>query len=242
MLGGWGLSCERRGDRWSLAYDSLGTHPDLAAAIESFDSTFSSRRFTGDAETHLQWLAALEETSLAERLRAELLMQARIKFEAECAAWLFTDVDREQAGWRREVSGLTPIRRRIAASGWMVAGPLKCDVARFGLTAALRDADRLAQYWRDFDVACRREREAGRSAPSQPDLFFGAPRGVGPGGSLDDGINFVLSEALRVEGAPPEEEFGVAVVMLLKALAWIGRCDWPFFGVDTVDRVFEVER
>jgi hypothetical protein len=30
--------------------------------------------------------------------------------------------------------------------------------------------------------------------------------------------------------------------MLLKALAWIGRCDWPFFGVDTVDRVFEVER
>lgn len=238
--GGWGLACERLGPAWSLSYDSLGTHEDLGRRLDEFEQTFSSRIFSGDAESDRARLARLEETSLVEQLRAELLMQSRLRFEPDCVAWLFASMEREQEGWRREVSGLAPLRRRLGADGWSVLAPLECDVAAHGLAALLRDLDRLAQYWTEFDaLGARRESRSAAEIYSQPDLFRGNPRGVSPAGRLDDPVNFVLSESIRVAGAAPEDEFGVGIVILLKSLGLVGRLDWPFFGIDSLDRVWK---
>ena len=238
MLGGWGLGAEKLGDTWTLSYASLNTLADLNDLIDDFDQTFSTRMFSGDAELHKSWLGRLDESSLAEQLRAEILMQSQMKFEAETVAWLHADMEREQAGWRREVAGLGPMRKRITTRGWIVVEPLVCDVGRDGVTAALRDADRLADHWRDYEAYCQQSEPPDSEASySQPDLFFDAPRGVGPRNQLDDGINFLFSGSLRLKGVPPEEEFAVGVAFLLKGLAIVQRCDWPFFGIDTLDKL-----
>jgi len=147
---------------------------------------------------HKQWLAALEENSSAEQLRAEFLMLSQSKFEAETALWLFTRIDREQRGWRREVVGSPPIRKRVVHNGWMVIEPMKCDIDAYGLSAALTDAMRLAEYWNDFELFRRGiESEGNSDSLFQPDLFFGQPRGINAADQLDDGVNFLFSQSLR---------------------------------------------
>lgn len=235
----WGLRRERRDPTWELSYDSLSTHEDLRRLLDDFEHTFSTRIFSGDAETHGEWLRLMEETSLAEQLRAELLMQSQLRFEAETVAWLYTAVEREQAGWKRDVSGLEPLSRRLAADGWQVLKPLVCDVGLHGITAALRDADRLAERWADYSAfLARHEADRPPTHLTQPDLFLGAPRGISPSGELTDGVNFLFAESLRLTGVAPEDEFGVGLVFLLKALTFPAKFDWPFFGVDTLDRLW----
>jgi hypothetical protein len=237
--GRWGLRRERRGRDWSLSYDSLSTHEDLRRLLEDFEHTFSTRIFSGDADMHIGWLRSMEETSLAEQLRAELLMQSQLRFEAETVAWLFTDFEREQAGWRRDVAGLEPLSKRLTADGWQVLRPLVCDVQLHGLASALRDADRLAERWADYSAFLSRHEPRGpESRFSQPDFFLGTPRGIGPSGELTDGVNFLFSESLRLTGVPAEDEFGVGLVFLLKALTFPAKLEWPFFGVDTLDRLW----
>lgn len=238
ILGGWGLALENLGSSWSLSYDALGTADDFSQLIEEFDRTFSTRIFTGDAEMHLQWLAQLEETTLAERLRAELLMQSQSKFEAESVAWLHTNVESEQEGWRREVAGLGPIRKRFDHDIWRVTRPLECDVARHGLGSALREADLLAQYWADYAAFARQESVEDEQILSQPDLFLGFPRGLNRRNELADPVNFILNESMRLRGIPAEGLFGVGLALLLKGLGWVQRHDWPFNGIDSLDRVF----
>lgn len=238
MLGGWGLGCEELGKTWTLSYDSVSTHEDFARVLDEFEQTFSTRIFSGDAEMHKRWLARLEESSFIEQLRAELLMQSQLKFEAENVALLYADMDRESEGWRREVAGLPSMANRVATEGWMVIRPLECDVAAHGLLAALRDFERLAQFWSEHDAYLRSQEDRGPEALfSQPDLFLGAPRGVGPSNQLDDGLNFLFSGSLRLTGVAPDKEFGVGLAFLLKALSLSQRFDWPFFGIDTLDSV-----
>jgi hypothetical protein len=238
----WGLVCEPQAGRWSVAYDALSTTDDLCRHLERFEDSFVSRIFELDRPELVRRLRRLEETSLLERLRAELLMQTQDRFEPETAAWLFTDLDHEQEGWRREMAGVGPVRARIAHDGWTIYRPLVCDVGRYGLTAALRDVERLAHYLNDQGQFARRRRAENPAAPvGQPDLFRSAPRGIGPRGQLDDGLNYLFGEALRLQGVPPEMRFGVGVVMLLKALALAPRLQWPFLGIDTLDLAFAVE-
>lgn len=235
----WGLIREKREGTWNLSYDSLSTHRDLHRLLEDFEHTFSTRIFSGDAEIHGEWLKSMEETSVAEQLRAELLMQSQLRFEAETVAWLFTDVEREQAGWKRDVSGLEPLSKRLAVEGWQVLRPLVCEIQLHGLTSALRDADRLAERWADYHAfLLQHERHAQDAHLSQPDLFLGAPRGISPSGEMTDGVNFLFAESLRLTGVAPEEEFGVGLVFLLKALTFPSKFDWPFFGIDTLDRLW----
>jgi hypothetical protein len=235
----WGVLHERRDRTWNLSYDSLSTHADFQRLLEDFEHTFSTRIFSGDAEIHGEWLKAIEETSLAEQLRAELLMQSQLRFEAETVAWLYTDVEREQAGWKRDISGLEPLSKRLAVEGWQVLKPLVCDIQLHGVTSALRDADRLAERWADYNAyLLRHERNPDQAQLSQPDLFLGAPRGISPAGELTDGLNFLFAESLRLTGVAPEEEFGIGLVFLLKALTFPAKFDWPFFGIDTIDRLW----
>jgi hypothetical protein len=235
--GGWGIQCERLGEIISVAYDPLTSADDLDTLLLSFDHTFATRLFADTTELHRDWLRRLDEAGMLERLRAELLMHAQHRFEPETVAWLFTDLAREQAGWQREIAGIEPVRKRLPHEGWNVYHPLTCDVGRHGLTAALRETDRLAQYLADLNLYLRRRAEtAGPLA--QPDLFHQHPRGIGPTGHLDDGINFLFGEALRLEGVTPAAAFGVGMIFLLKGLAIAQRLDWPFLGIDTLDRLF----
>jgi len=39
-------------------------------------------------------------------------------------------------------------------------------------------------------------------------------------------------------GLKSEEEFGVGIVFLLKALGLIRKFQWPFRGIDTLDRLW----
>lgn len=71
----WGIRKERAGATWTLSYDSLSTLEDFQRLLEDFEHTFSTRIFSGDADIHSEWLRSIEETSTAEQLRAELLMQ-----------------------------------------------------------------------------------------------------------------------------------------------------------------------
>lgn len=238
LAGGWGLRCEReRGaGPWTACYDSLSAVDDFRRMVADFDRSFSTRIFSGDAETHLEWLDRLEETSRIEQLRAELLMQARARFEPASVAWLFSTLDREQAGWRRDMRGLPPMRRRIEHVGWSVVEPLYCDVAGHGLGAALRDADRLAETWIEYD-AFRATADPDERGIGQPDLFFRPPRGIA-NDRLEDLAAFVFSESLRVGGLVPEEEFGAGVALLLLAISWCERYGRPFRGIDSLDRIW----
>lgn len=238
-VGGWGVVREKSDGGWSFAYDSLSTATDLAERMDDFERRVSTRIFSGDAELHREWIESLSDGSLLERLRAELLMQASGRFEPETVAWVFASMDREQEGWRREMSGAAgPFARRFAHEGWMVVDPLVCDLARHGFAAALRDADRLAELWDEYDRFRRRERERPDAERlDQPDLFFDPPRGVGPEG-LRDGVDFLFSESLRLRGVSPREEFGTGIVFLLKALDWIAKYEWKTGAIDSLDRVW----
>lgn len=239
VLGGWGLSCERQDGRWTIAYDAVSTVDELSRALELFDESFATNLFAYETGRQLEWLKRLEETTLLDRLRAELLMHTQDHFEPETVAWMFTDLGREQEGWRREMIGLSPIRQRFGHDGWSVLKPLTCDVARHGLTAALRDAERLARYLADLNLFMRQRRRAQPgSAAFQLDLFCQNPRGIGPGGELDDGLSFLFGEALRLQGVEAERRFGVGVTFLLKALALAQKMEWPFLGMDTLDCLF----
>jgi hypothetical protein len=237
--GGWGLQCEPDEDRWTVAYDALSATDDLCRAVDTFDQNFLTRQLDSEDESFVAHLRKLDESSLVDRLRAEMLMHSQNRFEPETVAWLFTDLAREQEGWRREVRGVEPVRRRLQMEGWNVYGPLVIDVGRFGLTAALTDTDRLADYLNELNLFERQRVSFERSeATRQPDLFHPNPRGIGPTGQLDDGLNYMFGETLRLRGVPAEQRFGVAVTLLLKALALAPRMGWPFLGIDSLDRVF----
>ena len=164
-------------------------------------------------------------------------MNSQNRFEPETVAWLFTDLDREQEGWRREVRGIEPIRKRIGLDGWSVEHPLVCDIGHFGLTAALRDMEALALFIHE----CREltQNESGELPLVQPDLFRPAPRGVNSRGELTDPLNYLLGCALRVEGVPAAERMGVGLVLTLKALSIASRLGWPIERFDSIDCIFE---
>lgn len=235
ILGGWGLRCEQAESVWSLGYDPVNTHAELARLLDEFDGSISSRIFSGDAEMHKQWLAAMDESTLAEQFRAEMLMHSQAKFEAETAAWLFTRVEREQEGWKHEIAGVPPVRKRLHSQGWAVLQPIVCDVSKYGLMTALREADRLAQHWHEYELFMRRDEAGHGELFSQPDFFFNSPRGVNQRNQLEDPINFILSSSLRLKGVEPHEEFGAGLVVLLKFLSFISRYDWQFHGIDALD-------
>lgn len=231
----WGMSAERAGGGLTLAYDAMSAHADLERVLGRFEETFSSRIFSGDLEESRQWLYELDETPLIERLRSELLMQAQARFEPDSVAWLFTHMDRETEGWRREMAGAPPTHKRLAARGWSVIEPLVADVGRYGLASALRDMERVADHWDDYDAYRRAEAERGGAGVDQPDLFAGAPRGVDRTGAMTDPVNFILSESIRFAGVPAGEEFGVGLAILLKAIDLAAARRWPFHGVDSLD-------
>jgi hypothetical protein len=240
--GGWGLQCEVEQGRWSVGFDAVSATDDLCRALESFDQNFPTRQLEGESEAFLKRLRRLDDSSMIDRLRAEMLMHSQNRFEPETVAWLFTDLAREQEGWRREVRGVEPVRKRLKMVGWTVYGPLVADVGRYGLTAALSDVDRLAEHLNELNLFERQRQSYEKSeAAHQPDLFHPNPRGIGPTGMLDDGLNYMLGETLRVRGATEEERFGVGVTLLLKALALGPRMGWPFLGIDSLDRVFLAE-
>ncbi len=236
---GWGLglrSAESSGKRIpTVAYDAASATDDLVRRLASFDEAVVSGLFLGDVDDQLARLHRLDETALADRLRAELLMHSQNRFEPETVAWLFTNLDREQEGWRREVRGVEPIRRRLHLEGWQVLRPLVCEVDRFGLTAALRDLETLAFHLQGL-------RDARGAAPLEPpvsqlDLFRANPVGVAEG-SLVDPLNYLFGEAFRVRGVPEEEQFGVALSLLLKSFSLAARLGWPLGAVDTLDLIF----
>lgn len=241
LLGGWGLACERQAGRWTVSYNALNTVEELGRALELFDENFSTRLLPAEpARRRQEWLQRLEDASLLDRLRAELLMHTQDLFEPETVAWMFTDLAREQEGWRREMAGdIAPVRQSFRHEGWSVVQPMTCDVRRYGLTATLRDAERLARYLADLNLFMRqRKRTLPQAATLQMDLFCQNPRGIGPGGELDDGVNYLFGEALRLRGVEPERRFGVGVTFLLKALALVQKLEWPFAGVNTLDKLF----
>jgi hypothetical protein len=236
---GWGLRCSTAGDTWSIAYEAPTATEELGRQLELFDQTFQTRLFGVETERQLAWLKFLEDNALIDRLRAELLMHTQERMAPETVAWLFTDLAREQKGWQREVGGLEPIRKRFQHDSWNIFRPLVCNVGQHGLLSALRDAERLGQYLNDLNLYIRQRRASGSEAPLvQPDLFCPNPRGIGPTGLLDDGVNFLLGDALRLKGVPEEERFGVGVTFLLQMLSFAQRLDWPFLGIDTLDHVF----
>lgn len=241
LLGGWGLACERQEGRWTIGYNAMNTVEELGRALERFDESFRTRLFPAEPpRKRLEWLQQLEEASLLDRLRAELLMHTQDLFEPETVAWMFTDLGREMEGWRREMAGdIAPVRQRFRHEGWSVMQPMSCDVGRYGLTATLRDAERLARYLADLNLFMRqRKRTLPQAATLQMDLFCQNPRGIGAGGELDDGINYLFGEALRLKGVEPERRFGVGVTFLLKALALAQKLEWPLPGVNTLDKLF----
>lgn len=234
--GRWGLRCERFGDQWTIHYDGMSATEDLCRVLERFEEDFVTGLFNDPGDLHIGWIGRLEETSMIERIRAELLMHTQSRFEPETVAWLFTDLSREQEGWRREVSGVTPVRKRFHHAGWSVYRPMISDVGRYGLTAALHDVQHLAQYLKELDVFTRHRLEAKHMVRlSQPDLFCQNPRGVGPTGTLDDGANYLFGEAYRLRNVPTDQLFGSGVVFLLKALDLTAQLQWPFLGIDTLD-------
>ncbi len=235
--GGWGLQCVQLGDVWTISYDALSAGTDLRRALENFDQNFLTRLFAGTTDIHLYWLDKMEESGVVERLRAELLMQTQNRFASETVAWLYTDLAREQDGWRREVAGLEPVRKVLQHDGWNIFAPLTCDMAGHGLTAALRDADRLGQYLNDVNQYSKDRLARPGTVTNQPDLFCQNPRGIGPQGSLDDGLNFMFGETLRLGGVKKEEMAGVGIVFLLKALELTEQLEWPFLGIDTLDKL-----
>lgn len=234
----WGLQCRFDAGRWSIAYNALSATEDLARLLERFNDCFSSWQFESNIQPILRKLHQFDETSLIDRLRAELLMHSQNRFEPETVAWLYTDIEAEQAGWRREITGLEPLNRRFLHDGWSVYRPLVCDVGQFGLTAALSDAERLAIHLNELDLYLRQQAGAREPIMSQDDLFCQNPRGIGPGGQLDDGLNYLFTEALRLQGAEPARRLGITATFLLKAIQLADRLQWPFLGIDSVDRIF----
>ncbi len=237
---GWGLDCApTNGNGVILSYDAQSATEDLIRALENFGETFYSCLFVRPDDALLDRLRGLEESSILDRLRAELLMQTQDRFEPETVAWLFTDLAREQQGWRHEVAGVEPVRRRLRHEGWTVYRSLTCDLERDGLTFTLRDAARLAHYLNDQMVFTQKRREEHPSDPvNQPDLFKQTLRGVAPNGRLDDPVNYMFAEALRIVNVPAPQRFGVGVVLLLQAMALAERLDWPLRGIDKLDEVF----
>jgi hypothetical protein len=240
ILGGWGLSCARQEGRWTVSYDAVSTVEDLGRALQRFEEKFSTRFFKLPVRQELEWVGQLEETTILDRLRAEMLMHTQEHFEPETVAWMFTDLAREQEGWQREMAGdITPIRQRFRHDGWSVMQPLICDVAHYGLTAPLRDTERLGRYLADLSLFTeQRRRVEPEAAVFQADLFCQNPRGIGERGELADGINYLFGEALRLRGVEPARRFGVGLTFLLKGMALAARLDWPIGAVDTLDKVF----
>lgn len=233
---GWGITCAREDDALVVAYDAVGATQGLTRNLALFEQCFQTTLLGGEVDRQLRRLQRLDETALVDRLRAELLMNSQNRFEPETVAWLYTDLDREQEGWRREVRGVEPVRRRIGLDGWAVERPLVCDVGHFGLTAALRDMQALALYIHEL----RELAQAETGIPMvQPDLFRPTPVGVNPRGELVDPVNYLLGCALRVEGVPQADRMGVGLVLLLKAMALASRLGWPIDKIDSIDRVFE---
>jgi len=97
------------------------------------------------------------------------------------------------------------------------------------------DFERLAEHWSQYDVWLRRGGSAETGIYNQPDLFCGSPRGISARNQLEDGVNFLFSESIRLEGVLAGEEFGVGMVFLLKALSFVPEFDWTFHGIDSLD-------
>lgn len=239
--GGWGLRCSFDEGHWTVSYDAVSAIDDLRHELARFDEFFSTRLLELSAADLDRRIDLLADTSLLDRLRAEMLMHRQNRFEPETVAWLFTDLAREQEGWRREVRGVEPIRRRMHLDGWTVYAPLMFDVRRYGLTAALSDIDRLADHLHELNLY-ERQRRAAQGGARQPDLFHPNPRGIDAEGLLADGINFMFGEALRLRGVATDERFGIGITLLLKALAIAARLGWPATPIQTLDAVFSRER
>ena len=239
----WGLHARTDGaGGWVIGYEAASATQELCNALAQFETTFSSWLFEpAEDDDIIARLQAIDETSLLDRLRAELLMHSQDRFEPESIAWLFTDLAREQEGWRREVRGVEPIRARLQHEGWTVYQPLICDVEAFGLSAALKDCERLAEYFDEVNQYLLQRRNAGAGAAQQPDMFHPNPHGIGQEGLLNDGVNYLFGEALRLKGVEPERRLGVAVVFLLKGLQLSVQMNWPFFGVDTLEDLFAAD-
>ncbi len=228
----WGLRLGGAAGHPTIVYDAPSATEDLTRQLTNFEDHFESTLLAVQLDELPARLEALDETTLLDRLRAEMLMHTQNRFEPETVAWLFTSLEREQEGWRREVRGVEPIRRRLQLDGWLVERPLLCDIGHFGLTAALRDLEALALFLHETREL------TGAADAVQPDLFRGAPRGVNRRGELFDPLNYLFSEALRVVGVPPSQRGGVALTLLLKALSVAARLDWPATRVDSLDRIF----
>jgi hypothetical protein len=239
VAGGWGLRCMADPNGcWKIDYDAVSATEDLRRALETFDRAFPTRHLEPEDKGFLDRLGRLDEAEMLDRLRAELLMHDQGRLEPETVAWLFTDLAAEQEGWRREARGLEPIHKRVRMDGWTVLSPLWADVATHGLTSALADADRLAEHIHGLSLyeARRRAMTPREATPTgQIDLFCPNPRGVGPDGLLQDGLNYLYGEALRLRGVEPARRTGVAVTLLLKALALAQRWDWPAERLDALD-------
>lgn len=234
--GHWGLTARHKQERLELAYDAVQTVEDLCHLLETFTLQFSTAIFPEPLAETVERLRALEDTTLLDRFRAELLMLAQSAFAPETVAWLFTDLAREQEGWRRELAGVEPVRKRLQHEGWFIYQPLVCDVGRHGLCAALRESERLAQHLNVLEHFQRQWSRPDPGAPlGQPDLFQSTPRGVSAVGELADPINYFFGNALRLTGVAPADRLGVGVTFLLHALALAQRLNWPFLGIDTLD-------
>lgn len=239
--GQWGVRWSKEDGVWTIGYEAHTATGELIQVLEAFDRTFSSELLGVGSVMEQICLEDFDELSTVDRFRAELLMHSQNRFEPETVAWLFTDLAREQEGWRREICGVEPIRKRIAHEGWNVYRPLVCDIARYGLTTALQDMTRLARYLFDQDQFMR-QRQAGGSDQGdfllQPDMFCATPRGVNERGELIDGFNFLLGNAMRLTEVAEADRFGVGVTFLLKALTLGPETGWKFKGIDTLDELF----
>lgn len=242
----WGLSLEPQDDAWIVGYRGETATDDLIRAARAFDQHVRSFLFDEtdemictDGLPLADRIWRLEETTLLDRFRAELLMHAQVHFEPETVAWLFTDLNREQRGWQRELSGKPPLESRFQQEAWNVARPLTCEIEQHGLTAALTDAERLARHLASLDELARtRARRSGEPLGRQLDLFRPETRGVDTRGFLADGLNYLFGEALRLRGVAPEARFGVGVTMLLKGMQLAAGLGWPLERIDSVDRLF----
>jgi hypothetical protein len=238
--GYWGFMQYQENADILLTYDSTSATKDLCQLLIDFDRLFTSSCFRPVSEEYLQKLRMLDDTAILDRFRAELMMISRDRFEAETVAWLYTSLEEEQQGWRMEMQGLEPVRKRLKFEGWTVYQPLVCRIPEWGLSHCLLEMDRLARFiqersdfqkgtlCRELDHVC-----------TQPDLFNPSPSGTDHSGIMDDPASFLVGETMSLKGVDAADEFCVGLIVLLKTLGLIKTYGWEFRGIHTLDHIFQ---
>jgi len=237
----WGFRQYTENNDILITYDSTRTTGDLCNLLIEFDRLFTSIHLQPVSEEYLQKLRDLDDTSILDRLRAELLMISRDRFEAETVAWIHTSLEEEQQGWQREMMGLEPVRKRLKFEDWTVYQPLICNVPKWGLSHCLLEMSRLARFIQerfDFQEGARLDEQ--ERTCSQPDLFNPRPAGTDSSGIMDDPASFLVGETLNIVGVSDPDRFGICLTVLLKALALINTYKWDFRGIHTLDHIFEL--